>query len=144
MKTILVATLLAVVVPSLASAQQTQALWSARGHHVAVIDADRREWQGRLLDIAGDAIVVEIDSAPQSFELSAVRRVDAHGDRILDGAIKGAIFGGVLGAIVAGPRFAWQPALAYSLIGAGIDAMNRCYHTVYRAPATKAAVTISW
>jgi hypothetical protein len=144
MKTIFVAMLVVVTIPAFANAQDTQSLWSARGHQVAVIDADRREWQGRLLEISDDAIVVEIDSAPLSFELSAVRRVDAHGDRILDGVLKGAIFGAVMGSLAAGTRFAWQSAVVYSLVGGGIDAMARCHHTVYRAPAAQAVVTLSW
>lgn len=144
MNRMIVAALLLGVCPALAGAQDTQALGSARGHQVAVIDADRREWQGRLLEISNDVIVVEVDSAPQSFELSAVRRVDAHGDGILDGIIKGAIFGAVIGGVVLGPRGALSAALSYGLVGAGLDAMNRCHHTVYRAPAARAAVKVSW
>ncbi len=41
-------------------------------------------------------------------------------------------------------RFAAQSALADGFVGAGLDAMNRCHHTVYRAPATRAAANISW
>lgn len=129
--------------PAVVCAQE-QRLASARNQHVAVIDQDSREWQGRLLEVARDSIVVEVESSARRFELSAVKRVDAHGDRIVDGAIKGAIVGAVLSIAVAGPRYALGPTVVYGLIGLGIDAMNSCHHTVYRAPATKLSATISW
>ena len=144
MKRILVPLLLVVVVPSMVTAQNMQSLGSARGHQVAVIDADSREWQGRLLEIAKDVIVVEVQSTPRTFELVAVKRVDAHGDRIVDGAIKGALFGALIGMVVLGPRHALPAATTYGLIGLGLDALNNCHHTVYRAPATQAAVKVSW
>jgi hypothetical protein len=129
-------------VPALA--QEPDKLRSARGHHVAVIDADTREWQGRLLEIARDAIVVEIDSTPRRFALSSVKRVDAHGDRVWDGALKGVIFGALMASVLVGPRSAPGSAAIYGLIGLGADALNSCHHTVYRGPAQPAGVTISW
>jgi hypothetical protein len=33
---------------------------------------------------------------------------------------------------------------AYGMLGAGVDALNRCKHTVYRAPAPQLAVKVSW
>ena len=144
MKRILVTAFLVVVIPSLAVAQGTQSLRSARGHQVAVIDVDSREWQGRLLEIATDAIVVEVQSTPQTFGLASVKRVDAHGDRVIDGGIKGALFGAVIGSIVLGPRGALPAALSYGLLGFGLDALSSCHRTVYRTPATQAAVKVSW
>jgi hypothetical protein len=129
--------------PSVVFAQE-QDLRSARGQHVAVIDQQNREWQGRLLEIAQDAIVVEVDSSARRFDLVAVKRVDAHGDRVVDGAIKGAIFGAFISMAVMGPRYAPGAMAIYGLIGLGADAMNNCHHTVYRAPATKVSATISW
>jgi hypothetical protein len=132
------------LLPIPAAAQESHRLRSARGHQVAVIDADSREWQGRLLEIARDAIVVEIDSTPHRFELSAVKRVDAHGDRVWDGAIKGVVFGAIMASVLIGPRYAPGSAAIYGLIGLGADALNSCHHTVYRTPAQQASVKISW
>ncbi|MDQ3441110.1 MAG: hypothetical protein M3478_12255 [Planctomycetota bacterium] len=120
-------------------------LRSARGFLVAVIDADSHEWQGRLLDVGGNDITVELDALPRRFELTTVKRVDAHGDRVWDGAVKGAIFGGLMGAFALGGRAAASGAVVYGLLGLGVDALNTCHHTVYRAPAVSASVKVlSW
>jgi hypothetical protein len=123
---------------------QEQDLRSVRGHHVAVIDDNSREWQGRLLEITQSTIVVDVESSARRFELSAVKRVDAHGDRVVDGAVKGAVFGAILSVAVLGPRAVPGATVAYGLLGLGIDALNSCHHTVYRAPSTAARATISW
>ena len=139
----LVITALVLAVPALAHAQDESRLRRSRGLQVAVIDGNSREWQGRLLDVAADAIVLEIDNDSRRFAMSEVKRVDAHGDKIWDGAIKGAAFGAVLGLIIgAGGRFAGQSAISYALLGVALDAMNSCNHTVYRARPV--AVTVSW
>jgi hypothetical protein len=141
----LVVTLLILVTPTLAHAQADRRLRHSRGLHVAVIDGSNHEWQGRLLDVAADAITVEIDSAAHRFAITDVKRVDAHGDRVWDGALKGALFGAILGlAIGAGdsPGFVAQGALSYALVGVALDAMQSCNHTVYRAkPIT---MKVSW
>ena len=136
--------IVALALPAVVRAQDTQSLWKARGMPVNVIDGDSREWQGRLLEIAKDAIVVEVESTPQRFELSSIKRVDADGDRVIDGAIKGAVFGAVISLAVLGPRHMVPAAATYGLIGLGMDAMNRCRQTVYRTPPTQATVKISW
>jgi hypothetical protein len=120
-------------------------LRSARGYFVAVIDGESREWQGRLLAIDTDSFTVEVDARPRRFELTNVKRVDAHGDRIWDGAVKGALFGGIMAGIVGGGRMAIGSAVLYGLIGVGVDALNSCKHTVYRAPAVSASIKVlSW
>lgn len=144
MRALVVVAMLVVGVPSVASSQETK-LREFRGMHVAVIDNGSREWQGRLLDVGTDTITVEIDAGAKRFGLAEIKRVDAHGDKVWDGALKGAIVGVILGSLVLhSARFAAQSALAYGLVGAGMDALNNCTHTVYRAPAMGAAVTVSW
>ena len=133
-----------VSIPSFTYAQEPWALRGSRGLHVAVIDGESREWQGRLLEVARDAITLEVDADARRFELANVKRVDVHGDKVWDGAIKGAVFGAVVGAVVGGGRFALQGAFAYALVGVGMDALNSCTHTVYRAPARAAGVKITW
>jgi hypothetical protein len=139
-----------VVMPVWANAQDgvldvNRGLRSARGYFVAVIDGDSREWQGKLLAIDTDSFTVEVEARPRRFELTNVKRVDAHGDRIWDGAVKGALFGGVMAGIVGGGRMAIGSAVLYGLIGVGVDALNSCKHTVYRAPAVSASVKVlSW
>jgi hypothetical protein len=138
--------LLLMALPGIALAQDPpRKLRWARGYHVAIIDADRREWQGRLIEVAKDAIVVEVDSTARRFPLADVSRVDAHGDAVWDGAVRGAVIGGLLAALtIHDAQFAFQTALGWGVMGLGLDALNRCTHTVYRGPAKQAAVTISW
>jgi hypothetical protein len=138
------------LIPGAAGAQSTPAadgggrLRGSRGLHVAVIDGESREWQGRLLEVARDAITLEIGSDARRFEMTNVKRVDAHGDKVWDGALKGVAFGAVMAVLVGVPRFAGQAGLTYGLIGLGLDALNHCQHTIYRAPATAAGVSVSW
>jgi hypothetical protein len=128
-----------------AEAGQGRGLSSARGHAVAVIDADSREWQGRLLSVAADAITVEIDSDTKQFPLASVKRVDAHGDSVKDGLIKGALFGLLVSSFVQDARFTLTSVGVYSVIGVGLDALNSCNHTVYRGPAKGLQIKVaSW
>ena len=139
-----------VAMPVWANAQDgdmhaNRGLRSARGSFVAVIVSESREWQGKLLAVETDSLIVELDALPRRFELAKVKRVDAHGDRVWDGAVKGALFGGLMAGVTLGGRAALGSAVIYGLIGAGVDAMNRCNHTVYRAPAVSASVKVlSW
>ena len=128
-------------------ADEPNRLSSARGHFVAVIDGESREWQGRLLEIDAGSIVVEVDSSPRRFPLASVKRVDAHGDRVWDGAVRGAVIAGVLaGVVTRSGQIALHNALVWGLLGTGIDALHNCTHTVYRAPAPALALgaRISW
>jgi hypothetical protein len=128
-----------------AAAEPNRKLRLARGFFVAVIDADSREWQGRLVDVGKNAITVEIDALPRTFELVQVRRVDAHGDRVWDGVLKGAVFGGVIAGAFFGGRAIPGAVVGYGLVGLVIDAVNNGRHTVYRAPAVSASVKVlSW
>jgi hypothetical protein len=130
---LLALTLIIFATPALAHAQADRSLRHSRGLHVAVIDGNSREWQGRLLDVAADAITVEIDSQTTRFAIADVKRVDAHGDRVWDGALKGAVFGAVLGFAISGGghgSVAAQGALSYALVGLALDAMQSCNHTV--------------
>lgn len=133
--------------PATVAADQDPKLKGAKGELVFVIDEDSREWQGKLLSVSADALTIEDSSGVREFPLTKVRRIDAEGDSIRDGAIKGAIFGGVLGVFYAAAykdgRAILGGAMTYGLIGAGIDALNRSKQTVYRGPA-KLAVTIKW
>lgn len=144
-RVLLVLPALCLMAASNVDAGQGRGLSSALGHSVAVIDSSSREWQGRLLSASADAITVEIDSDVKQFPLSDVKRVDAHGDSVKDGLIKGALFGLFVSAFGHDARFAVTSVGVYSVIGVGLDAMNSCNHTVYRAPAKAVQVKIaSW
>ena len=144
MRTVVMVVVAVLMAPSLAHAQEKLPLRVSRGLHVAVIDADSREWQGRLLEVAKDAVTLEIGADTRRFDLTDVKRIDAHGDKVWDGALKGAAFGALMGAIVGGARFAGASALTYALMGVGMDALNSCTHTVYRGPTRAAGVKLSW
>ena len=127
-RVLLVLPALCVLAATSVEAGQSRGLSSARGHSVAVIDNSSREWQGWLLSVAADAITVEIDSDVKQFPLSEVKRVDAHGDSVKDGLIKGALFGLFVSAFVHDARF--------TVTSVGV---------LYRAPAKAAQVKIaSW
>jgi hypothetical protein len=140
--------------PAFACAQDTAPLRRALGRHVAVIDQTNREWQGRLIDVAIDAVTLEVAGDARRLHLSDVKRVDAHGDRVIDGGIRGAVFGAALALLIREPRFAGPAALSYGLIGLGLDALNDCTHTIYRSRASRAAavpppratvgISVSW
>jgi len=138
--------LLILVLPTETEAGQPRRLEHARGEHVALIDADNREWRGRLLEVAKDAVTVEVESSARRFRMDEVKRVDAEGDPVWDGAIKGALMGALVGGLVAtNARQVAGSMLIYTLLGTGIDAMHRCRHTVYRAPAPSIRLKVaSW
>jgi hypothetical protein len=141
MKRLLMIVALALVVSTLnASAQenQTRALKSAVGRAVFVIDEDRREWQGRLLRISADALEVESDAGIRTFKVENIRRIDADGDRVTDGALKGALFGAAMGlfAVFNGaPEVLVATTTAYGLLGLAIDAGCTSRHPVYNGSA---------
>ena len=144
-RVLLVLSALCVLAATTVEAGPNRGLGSARGHSVAVIDNNSREWQGRLLSVSADAITVEIDSDVKQFPLSEVKRVDAHGDSVKDGLIKGALFGLFVSAFVHDARFTATSVGVYSVIGVGLDALNSCNHTVYRAKAKTVQVKVaSW
>jgi hypothetical protein len=145
---LMVLALLLLVVPARIGAAQSNKLGSAHGKQVFVIDQDHREWQGRLLETTKTSITIEGSDGIRRFMLAEVVRVDADGDRVRDGFIKGAIFGGVMAAIFAapytGPRVIAQGALAYALIGGALDAMNHSKQTVYRGAAPQLSYSVKW
>jgi hypothetical protein len=122
-----------------ASAQenQTRALESAIGRAVFVIDADRREWQGRLRNVSADTLEVESDAGVRAFKVAEIRRVDADGDRVSDGALKGALFGLVVGLLTAfeAPEYLVVTMASYGLLGLAIDAGCNSRHPVYHGAA---------
>jgi hypothetical protein len=114
---------------------QPRALAAAQGRMVFVIDEDRREWQGRLTHVSADALEVESDAGVRTFKLAEVRRVDADGDGIGDGFLKGFAIGSLLSLgywLSSEARWATLgTGLVYGLIGAGIDAGCSGRHPVF-------------
>jgi hypothetical protein len=118
---------------------QSRALKSSEGHTIFVIDENRQEWQGRLLRVSADALEVESDAGIRTFKLGQIRRVDADGDSVWDGALKGAATGATLGLLaLAGKASGWvmiSNAFSFGLLGLAIDAGCSSRHPVYHGPA---------
>jgi hypothetical protein len=149
MKTRLAAlALVLLVVPVNVEAAGSNKLRSVGGKQVFVIDRDHVEWQGRLLESTDTSITIETSDGVRRFLLKDVVRVDADGDRVRDGIIKGAIFGGAVAGIFvapyAGAHVIPQAAFAYALMGGALDAMNHSKQTVYRGASPQLAFKVSW
>ena len=134
-----------------AQTASTQKLGSAEGQHVFVIDADSREWQGKLIKVSADALEIDGESGVRRFDLHNVKRVDSDGDRLHDGVIKGAVFGALMGMIFSTSEFRAQAmvgaGVSYALVGLCMDAMNNSKQTVYRGtpiPAPQIAMKLTW
>jgi hypothetical protein len=129
---------------------QPRQLRSAEGRGVFVIDANRQEWQGRLLKVSAEALEIESDAGVRTFKLADIRRVDADGDGVWDGALKGAAVGAALGLLAASAADTglWpmaSNAMSFGLIGLAIDGGCSARHPVYHnaphvAPAALKAV----
>ena len=140
-----------VAAPAFAQTASTQKLGSAEGQHVFVIDADSREWQGKLIKVSADALEIDGESGLRRFDLQNVRRVDSDGDNLRDGVIKGAVFGALMGMIFSTGEFRAQAmvgaSVSYALVGLCMDAMNHSKQTVYRGkptPAPQVAMKLTW
>lgn len=117
---------------------QPRELMESRGRGVFVIDANRQEWQGRLLKVSVNALEVESDAGIRTFNLAEIRRVDADGDGVWDGALKGAAVGAALGLIPLAYGAPWAVAtnaLWTGLLGLAIDGGCSSRHPVYHGPA---------
>jgi hypothetical protein len=124
---------------------QERSLKSSEGRAVFVIDDNRQEWQGRLVKVSAEALEVESDAGVRTFKLAEIRRVDADGDRVWDGALKASAAGAFLGMLaVAGGGPAWAiatNALSFGVLGLAIDGACSSRHPVYHAPAAPSAAT---
>jgi hypothetical protein len=82
---------------------------------------------------------------PRRFDIGDVARVQAHGDKVWNGGLKGAVFGAAM-AVVLGSRarVVGESALVYALVDIGLDALNNCRRVVYTAPAPTARITLRW
>ena len=135
------------VVGTATASAQGRALESAQGRTVFVIDEDRREWQGRLVRVSPEALDLESDAGIRRFVLADVRRVDADGDGLRDGFLKGFAIGSLLSiGYLLDSEVKWATlasGLVYGLIGAGIDAGCSGRHPVFhgesRRPVEKPA-----
>jgi F0F1-type ATP synthase assembly protein I len=139
--------LMLIAVPSHVKDGEVRHLNAAQGQQVFVIDSDRREWRGTLIDVATTTFTIDGQDGTKRFVLDDIRRVDADGDRIRDGFIKGILFGAFIGAVTSqylGAGAIPRGMLVYGAIGAGLDALNRCKQTVYRAPAPQVSATLRW
>ena len=139
--------LILVAAPAHVKAGDARHLRASEGQEVFVIDSDQREWRGKLLEVATASVTIDQQTGPKRFPLDDIRRVDADGDRIRDGLLKGVAFGAFVGLITSqymGASMIPRGMLVYGVIGAGLDALNRCKQTVYRAPAPQVTATLRW
>jgi hypothetical protein len=127
------------LVSSAAADAQPRELKGSQGRAVFVIDANRQEWQGRLLKVSAEALEVESDAGIRTFRLAEIRRVDADGDATTDGFLKGAAIGAGFGLLaLANMPSGWvilSNALTFGLIGLAVDAGCTSRHPVYHGPA---------
>ncbi len=124
---------------------------------VYVLDRTGEETKGRLVSLTGSAVVLQMDSATRSFNLTDVVRVDRQGDSLKNGAVIGAVIGGVVGILTAagladcpspqsscpGARVA-MPIISigvWSAIGAGIDALIPGRTLLWKASAVSSIAT---
>src|ERR671911_1571838 len=81
--------LILVAAPAHVKAGDARHLRASEGQEVFVIDSDQREWRGKLLEVATASVTIDQQTGPKRFPLDDIRRVDADGDRIRDGLLKG-------------------------------------------------------
>ena len=146
MRTLFIA-LVVMAAPALSQAQDDWHLRSAQGKQVTLVDATNREWRGRLLRVSAEDMTVDLGTSHRRFDFADVARVQAHGDKVWDGGLKGAIFGAAMAVVLGGgARVAGKAAISYAFIGIGLDALSNCRHVVYPAPAPapSASVTLRW
>jgi hypothetical protein len=128
-----------VLVSSAAADAQPRELKGSQGRAVFVIDANRQEWQGRLLKVSAEALEVESDAGIRTFRLAEIRRVDADGDATTAGFLKGAAIGAGFGLLalanIDSGRVILSNALSIGLIGLAVDAGCTSRHPVYHGPA---------
>jgi hypothetical protein len=130
-------------VPAAAHAQESLGGW--RGLNVSTLDTiyvtddTGRQTEGKLLRLEPESVVMLVEGAEQRFDAAHVRRIDRRGDSLKNGALIGAGFGVAFGILAAlgsdcpedfggscpGTRatFFTLSAIAYTGLGAGIDAM---------------------
>lgn len=69
---------------------------------VYVLDRTGEETKGKLVSLTGSAVVLQMDSATRTFNLTDVVRIYRQGDSLKNGAIIGAAFGGAMGILTGG------------------------------------------
>jgi hypothetical protein len=147
--------ILILVVNTHSAAAQTQTrawpgLTTSAGSTIYVLDDTGRETSGTLLRLTAEGIDLLVNGSPSHFNAAHVRRLQARGDSLRNGALVGALVGLGLGAAAAlisdcpaarpdgcpGSRAAVVAIStgAYAALGTGIDALNVGRTTLYEAP----------
>ena len=115
---------------------------------VYVLDRTGEETKGRLVSLTGSAVVLQMNSTTQTFNLSDIVRIDRQGDSLKNGAIIGAVFGGLADCPEArGSCPGTRVTLAvvstgfWSAIGVGIDALIPGRTLVWKASSSQSADT---
>jgi hypothetical protein len=149
------AILVVTFVPSAVCAQETPQRWpglvTSGLSTVYVLDDTGVETSGRLLRLNPDSLVLLVRDAELRLEAARVRRVQARGDSLRNGALIGGVMGVGMGLIAAGisdcpgddpggscPGFRAAALLGstgvYAGIGAGVDALVVGRTTLYEVP----------
>jgi hypothetical protein len=151
----------AVLVPSVASAQDTAQSWpgltTSGLSTVYVLDDRGIETSGRLLRLNADSLDLFIDGAEQRFEAARVKRIQKRGDSLRNGALIGTLVGLAMGLVAGGisdcpgedpggrcPGARVALVLVstgmYAAIGTGIDALIVGRTTLYAGANMSSAV----
>jgi hypothetical protein len=130
----------------------------APGDTLTVTDASGARMQGKLTQLSGSGLVLDVSGVLRQLQDTAVVTIEKRGsDPLKNGALMGLAIGGVLGGLAIGAtaEYGDGPAAAYALagallyggigagIGAGIDALVEGRRVIYassNSPTTKLSV----
>ena len=114
------------------------------GEAVYVTDREGRVVHATLADVTTDGLVLSVLGDRYPVPIDRVARVERGGDRIWDGAAKGAAVGLLLWGATARscPECVAAAAAGYGLMGGLLDWAHEGKTTIYRVPATRRVAVV--
>ena len=112
------------------------------GREVRIIDAQGIEWRGRLSAAGAGELRLLVPAGEVAVAYTNVKRLDRRGDSVKEGLLIGMLWPIVMLPLGAGQGFdsereAWAAlplgVAMMGAIGAGVDALNKGWTTLYRA-----------
>ena len=129
------------------------------GDTLTITDTSGERVQGKLTQLSGSGLVLDVSGAPRQFQDSDVNTVEKRGpDSLKNGALTGFAIGGGLGGLALGALAAADdgPTLAVAVVGAllyggigagigvGVDALIEGRRVIYaRSNSPRARLTIA-
>ena len=127
-----------------ASAQQAPCHPISPTDRVVVTTTDGARIRGTVVCLTDHNLMLLRDGATRETPLSEIRRIDTRADPVWDGAVKGAAVPLVLWAVFCHDCDAelWlKNVVAYGLIGATWDAVQRNHRTIYTG---RPVASVAW